>query len=75
VPDELAGYQTYLNPRLIPGPIASPRLESIDAALTPNQEEGFLFFVAIPEGGGAHDFSKTFAEHEQKLREYGYTGP
>jgi UPF0755 protein len=75
VPDELAGYQTYVNPGLIPGPIASPRLESIDAALTPNQEEGFLFFVAIPEGGGAHDFSKTFAEHEQKLREYGYTGP
>ena len=73
-PEEIAGYQTYQVRGLIPGPIVSPTVASIDAAIDPDTEDGYLYFVAIPDGDGAHDFSKTLREHERKLREYGYTG-
>lgn len=71
-PKRIAGYQTYQQPGLIPGPIATPTLASIDAALAPDTEKGYLYFVAIPGGGGEHDFSKTYEQHLQKLRKYGY---
>lgn len=73
LPEELAGYQTYQKRGLIPGPIVSPSVASIDAALEPDTESGYLYFVAIPDGNGAHDFSKTLKEHQRKLREYGYS--
>jgi UPF0755 protein len=73
LPKELAGYQTYQKRGLIPGPIVSPSVASIDAALEPDTESGYLYFVAIPDGNGAHDFSKTLKEHQRKLREYGYS--
>lgn len=72
VPPELAGYQTYLNPGLIPGPIATPTLPSIDAALQPDTEDKYLYFVAIPDGGGAHSFAKDNAAFQKLLKEYGY---
>ena len=56
----------------MPGPIATPTLASIDAALAPDTEKGYLYFVAIPGGGGEHDFSKTYEQHLEKLRKYGY---
>ena len=59
LPEELAGYQTYINPGLIPGPIATPTLPSIDAALEPDTADKYLYFVAIPDGGGKHAFAKT----------------
>lgn len=72
LPDALAGYNTYKVQGLPPGPIDSPTLASIQAALTPDTASGYAFFVAIPNGTGAHDFSKTLAEHQAKLRKYGY---
>lgn len=61
-----AGYNTYVNPAMPPGPIASPGLSSIQAALNPANTE-FYFFVAACNGSGVHQFSKTFAEHQSKL--------
>jgi UPF0755 protein len=72
LPPELEGYNTYRTKGLPPTPICSPGLSSIEAALAPDTGDGYYFFVAIPDQGGAHDFSKTFEEHQQKLREYGY---
>lgn len=72
LPDSLAGYNTYVVRGLPPGPIATPSLASIDAALAPDTKSAFTYFVAIPEGKGAHDFSKSLAEHEKKLKQYGY---
>jgi UPF0755 protein len=72
VPKALQGYQTYQTPGLIPGPICTPTIASIDAALHPDTKAGYRYFVAIPKGGGRHDFSKTYAEHLAKLRKYGY---
>ena len=74
LPEKLDAYNTYKHRGLPPGPIDSPTVDSIDAALVPDTKSGLKFFVAIPDSDpkGAHDFSKTLAEHEQKLRKYGY---
>jgi len=72
VRDDLQGYQTYQTAGLIPGPICTPSVASIDAALAPNTAADFLFFVAIPDGDGAHAFAKTLAEHNANLEKYGY---
>ena len=72
LPEDLAGYQSYRVAGLPPGPICSPSAASIDAALQPDTTEGFLYFLAIPEGDGAHAFAKTEAEHDENRRKYGY---
>ncbi len=54
-------YNTYLNPGLPPGPIASPGLASLEASLNPGDTE-YLYFVARYDG--THVFSRTLAEHE-----------
>lgn len=73
LPKPLQGYHSYQVRGLPPGPICTPSVNSIDAALEPDTKSGFYYFVAIPDGGGAHDFSKTFEQHKQKLRKYGYS--
>jgi len=60
------GYNTYVNPSLPPGPIASPGLSSLQAALQPAQTN-FFYFVAACNGDGTHQFSITFEEHQSKL--------
>lgn len=55
-------YNTYLNVGLPPGPIASPSLASIEAALYPDQHD-YLYYVTKKDGTGAHYFSKTYNEH------------
>ena len=72
VDDNLKGYQTYQVGGLIPGPISTPSLASIDAALNPDQADGYLYFVAIPDTK-THAFAKTLKEHNANLRKYGYT--
>ena len=69
LPEALAGYQTYDVRGLPPGPICTPSLPSIDAALEPDTTDAYIYFLAIPEGDGAHAFAKTLAEHETKLEE------
>lgn len=71
VDEALKGYQTYQRGGLIPGPISTPSLASIDAALTPNKADGYFYFVAIPDTK-THAFAKTLAEHNANLRKYGY---
>jgi UPF0755 protein len=53
-------YNTYRKKGLPPGPIASPGLPSIEAALFPASVP-YLYFVAAPDGH--HEFRTTFAEH------------
>lgn len=69
---DLRGYQTYQNAGLPPGPISSPTVASIDAALAPETETGYLYFLAIPDGSGASAFAKTLAEHNANKQKYGY---
>lgn len=53
-------YNTYINKGLPPGPISSPGIASIKAALYPD-DVPYLFFVAYPDG--ATLFAKTYDEH------------
>jgi UPF0755 protein len=72
VTEALQGFQTYQTPGLIPWPICTPSLPSIDAALEPDTADKYIYFLAIPEGGGAHAFANTKAEHDANRRKYGY---
>lgn len=60
-------YNTYLHAGLPPGPIASPGLGAIRAALHPARTE-YLFYVARPDG--SHAFSRTLTEHLANVRRY-----
>lgn len=62
-------YNTYLYPGIPPGPIASPGLSSIRAVLDP-AEHDYLYFVAVPDGTGAHVFATTFEEHAVNVQRY-----
>jgi UPF0755 protein len=53
-------YNTYINKGLPPGPISSPGLASIRAALYPDEVD-YLFFVAYPDG--ATLFATTYDQH------------
>ncbi len=62
-------YNTYQHAGLPPGPIASPGLGSLHAALHPAQT-GALYFVLHPDGSGSHEFSKDIAAHEKAVETY-----
>lgn len=60
-------FNTYKHKGLPPGPITNPDLNSIKAALYP-EEHNYLYMVANPEGG--HVFSRTFTEHQKASEEW-----
>ena len=60
-------YNTYLNPGLPAGPIASPGQAAIAAALNP-QKHDYLYYVAT--GDGRHYFANTYEEHLQAKAKY-----
>jgi UPF0755 protein len=60
-------YNTYKIQGLPIGPICSPGIKSIEAALYPNRTD-YLYFVA--KGNGKHEFSKTYSEHLKSVKIY-----
>jgi UPF0755 protein len=60
-------YNTYKYPGLPPGPIASPGLAAIEAALYP-EDTDLLYFFALDDG--SHVFSKTYNEHINAQNKY-----
>jgi len=60
-------YNTRLNRGLPPGPICSPGIASIEAALYPENTR-FLYFVS--KDGRTHHFSRTLREHNQAVRKF-----
>jgi UPF0755 protein len=60
-------YNTYRRTGLPPGPIASPSLAALQAAVDP-APVNFLFFVAIDER--RHHFSTTIEEHNAAVARY-----
>jgi UPF0755 protein len=59
-------YNTYKNVGLPPGPIASPSLASIKAALYPADTK-YLFYVTKKDGTKGHLFAETFEEHKKNI--------
>ena len=54
-------YNTYLNPGLPPGPICSPGIAAIDAALNP-EDTDYLYFVLSEKLDGTSNFSSDYSE-------------
>ncbi|WP_281169562.1 endolytic transglycosylase MltG [Paenibacillus harenae] len=59
-------YNTYKVEGLPPGPIASPSMASITAALYP-EESDYLFYVTKKDGSQSHLFAKTYQEHLKNI--------
>src|SRR5690349_4264060 len=70
LPPELAGYNTYTSKGLPPGPISTPTLKSIDAALHPDTSDGYMYFLAKGDGSGTTAFAKTFKQHQANIKKY-----
>jgi len=64
---EATPYNTYVISGIPPGPIASPGLLAIEAAVDPLDTED-LFFVS--RGDGSHIFSKNLKDHERSVYQY-----
>ena len=60
-------YNTYRNKGLPVGPICSPGLAAIRAALYPEQTP-YMYFVAAADGSRNY-FSETYAQHQEKVRQ------
>ena len=71
-PEEIAPYNTYAHGGLPPTPICSPGLASLEAAVAPDTQDGYYYFLAKNDGTGALAFAKTSAEQAANERKYGY---
>jgi UPF0755 protein len=60
-------YNLYQNAGLTPGPINSPGIDALKAALAPTKSN-FFYFLATPEGEVI--YSKTGAEHNAAKAKY-----
>ncbi len=67
-----SAYNTYINGGLPPGPIANPGIKSIEASVSPTPDFDYLFF--FHDENGDIRFSKTFAEHQAQIAQYGVSG-
>jgi UPF0755 protein len=60
-------YNTYKHFGLPPGPIASPGLDSIRAAMEP-EDSDYLYFVS--RKNGSHQFSTNYKDHNRAVQKY-----
>ena len=70
VPPDLEGYQVWHSRGLPPGPICTPGLASLKAALNPDTDDRFIYFLAKGDGSNGHVFAHTYAEHLQNIEQY-----
>lgn len=63
-----SAYNTYRVRGLPPGPISSPGVASLRAALRPSSEP-YLYFVSNADGK-THTFSKTYEEHQAAVARF-----
>lgn len=71
--DPLNRYSTYVIAGLPPGPIASPSVASVEAALQPSEDpevQDYLFFVARRDGSGEHYFTTNYRDHRRAIERF-----
>ena len=64
-----SAYNTYRHTGLPPGPIASPGMASLSAAMHP-ASSNYLYFVADASAAGHSRFAATLAEHDRNVAAY-----
>lgn len=62
-------YNTYTRAGLTPTPIAMPGRDALQATAHPAPGDA-LYFVAVGDGSGAHEFSATLGEHNAAVARY-----
>ena len=62
-------YNTYIYAGLPPGPIAMSSISSIDAVLDV-EDHDYLYFCAVGDGSGYHNFAKSLSQHNRNARIY-----
>ena len=65
-------FNTYIQRGLPPASICNPGIKSIEAALNPEKDFGYLFFFHDKDQN--IQFSNTYEEHLQKIQELGVSG-
>lgn len=65
--ERLTPYNTYQVDGLPPTPISNPGRASLEAVLNPPATNEYYF---VADGTGGHAFSRTLAEHQQRVREW-----
>lgn len=70
---EVNAYNTYQRDGLPVGPINSPSLQALTAALNPSEDEYIVtcYYFATAYDTGITYFSQTFAQHQAIIDEYG----
>lgn len=58
-------YNSRVRDGLIPGPICNPSLDALTAAIYPNEECGYYYFVA--QANGYNLYAKTYNQHLQNV--------
>lgn len=64
-------YNTYKYEGLPPGPICSPRIDAIEAALYP-EKTNYYYFFATPDGDNI--YNETLDGHNKDQQKYGVSG-
>jgi len=62
-------YNTYTRAGLPPSPIASVGVAAIEAVLNPADTD-YIYFVAIGDGSGGHNFATNLAGHNANVRDF-----
>jgi UPF0755 protein len=62
-------YNTYMYAGLPPGPITMSSISSIDAVLNLENHD-YLYFCAVGDGTGYHNFAKTLRQHNRNAEIY-----
>ncbi len=62
-------YNTYTRDGLPPTPIALPGLQALEATMHPAAGNA-LYFVALGDGSGRHEFTASLAEHNRAVARY-----
>ena len=62
-------YNTYKYQGLVPGPIANPGRDSLDAAIKPNDTN--YYFYALNPNTNKHHFTTNYTDHQNFLNSIG----
>ncbi len=62
-------YNTYMYAGLPPGPISMSSIGSIDAVLNAESHD-YLYFCAVGDGSGMHNFARTLTQHNRNAQIY-----